>query len=94
MRDKSLYDKLEDIKLDVSVEALREVLEADGVLDPSDIPDAERQAVLHANAMLTLADNIEERRLDAVGRTARITFTLSEMDLICHALRAAADADG
>lgn len=55
------------------------------------ISDAEREAVLKAGAMLSLADYVEARRLDAVGTTVRANFTLAEMDLIAHALRVAAD---
>ncbi len=57
------------------------------------ISDAEREAVKKANAMLTLADMVEIKRLDAVGPNARITFTLRELDLICYALRHTADSD-
>ncbi len=65
----------------------------DKALVASAISDAEREAVLKANAMLTLADHVEIKRLDAVGTTARISFTLAEMDLICYALRHTADSD-
>ncbi len=54
------------------------------------ISDAERQVVLRANAMLTLADFVEGERL-AGARS--IALTRKEMDLIAYALRMAADND-
>lgn len=56
------------------------------------ISEAERELVLKANAMCTLADDIENATLPA-GKEPAMRLTQAEWQLICYALRHTADSD-
>lgn len=58
----------------------------------SNTTDAERQLVLKANAMLTLADSVEDRTL-AMGQFPTLQLSQNEWQLIAYALRHTADSD-
>ena len=55
--------------------------------------DAEREAVLKASAMLSLADMVDDRRLYAQAEPVRLLLTKRECDLIAYALRHTADSE-
>lgn len=56
------------------------------------VSEAEREVVLKAAAMLTLADDIDTRAARQ-GPYPAIRLTRSEWDLVCYALRHTADSD-
>lgn len=57
------------------------------------VNEAEREVVLKANAMLTLADHIDETVYPQGGSRPVGRLTRNEWDLICYALRHTADSD-
>lgn len=57
------------------------------------VSEAERAVVLKANAMLTLADHIDNTVYPQGGSKPVGRLTRAEWDLICYALRHTADSD-
>lgn len=57
-----------------------------------EISEEEKEAVLRAAAMLTLADDIDVRA-GRQGPYPAVRLTRAEWDLICYALRHTADSD-
>ena len=69
-----------------------ETIVLSGTMHTPDISDAEREAVLKANAMLTLADHIDDQTLGINNRPA-CRLSPEEWQLITQALRHTADSD-
>ena len=70
-----------------------ETIVLSGTMHTPDISDAEREAVLKASAMLSLADMVDDRRLYAQAEPVSLLLTKMECDLIAYALRHTADSD-
>lgn len=69
------------------------VLRLSGKMATPHVSEAEREVVLKANAMLTLADHIDETVYPQGGSRPVGRLTRNEWDLICYALRHTADSD-
>lgn len=70
-----------------------ETIVLSGKMATPHISEAEREVVLKANAMLTLADHIDETVYPQGGSRPVGRLTRAEWDLICYALRHTADSD-